>query len=76
MPRQTIQVDTFKTQTYDGAILELEAVVGSNVATVRLPGLIWKYRVSVTLPTNKAFRLYNKAFAFTHKELLKEANFQ
>jgi hypothetical protein len=71
-----IQVDTFKTQTFDGVIVELEAVVGSDTARVTVPGLHIRYQLVATLPTSDAFRLYNKAFALTHKELLKEANFK
>lgn len=71
----TIQVDTFKTQTFDNVPVELEAVIGSDTAKLVVPGII-RYRVIATLPTIKAFSLYHKASILTHKELLKEADFK
>jgi hypothetical protein len=68
-------VDTFKTQTFDNVPVELEAAVGSSEAKLVVPGII-RYRVIATLPKDKAFRLYNRAFVLTHKELLKEADFK
>lgn len=65
-----MQIDTFKTQTFDGFPVEVECVVGSDEARVTIPGFI-KYRVSVTLPKDKALNLYNNVSVFTHKEVYK-----
>lgn len=71
----TIQIDTFKTQTFDNAPVELEAVIGSDTAKLIVPGLL-RYRLSATLPKAEAFNLYHKASVLTHRELLKEADFK
>ena len=71
----TIQVDTFRTQTFDNAPVELEATIGSDTAKLVVPGII-RYRVVATLPKDEAFKLYHRASILTHKELLKEADFK
>lgn len=67
-------IDTFKTQTFDNVPVELEAARGSNTAKLVVPGLL-RYRLSVTLSKTEAFKLYHRASILTHKELLKEADF-
>lgn len=68
-------IDTFKTQTFDNAPVELLAPVDSDEAKLIVPGII-RYRVIATLPKTEAFKLFNGAFVLTHKELLREANFK
>ena len=68
------QVDVFKTQTFDNVPVELEAVIGSDVAKLIIPGMI-KYRVSATLPKDEAFKVYHQASVLTYKELRKAVDF-
>ena len=70
----TIQLDIFKTQTFDGYPVEVECVIGSDVARVYIPGII-KARVHANLPKDKALALYNNVSVITYNELRKAVEF-
>lgn len=69
-----MQVDIFKTQTFDNVPVELEAVIGSDVAKIVIPGMI-KYRVSATLPKDEAFKIYHETSILTYNELRSRVDF-
>ena len=73
---QKLTVDTFNTQTFDNAPVELLAAVEHDYATIYIPGLVGRAKVCATLPKDKAFELYHNAFVMTYNELRKAADFK
>lgn len=70
----TLKIDIFKTQTFDNVPVELEAVIGNDEAKLIIPGMI-KYRVSATLPKDKAFEIYHETSILTYNELRNKVKF-